>query len=191
VNCEDGKHLDNMGLMDSILHHKHELLLAHSGLGGDAARLLMAVLNTAQQIDRACANELANFELSEGRLAVLLAIASSAEESTPASVADQLGVTRAAVTGLIDGLERARLIERHAHPEDRRSTVLMLTARGQQSLDRIAPHYGHWIARLTQGVDDAVARTALAALASIQSELSSDASDGRRGTRLDTQEGAQ
>lgn len=47
-------------------------------------------------------------------------------------IADQLQCTRATVTGLIDTLEKKRLVVRKPNPTDRRSLLATLTAKGQK-----------------------------------------------------------
>ncbi|MGO4957631.1 MarR family winged helix-turn-helix transcriptional regulator [Luteococcus sp. Sow4_B9] len=49
----------------------------------------------------------------------------------PAELARTLGVTRAAATGIVDRLVAKGHVERHAHPTDRRRTVLDLTESGR------------------------------------------------------------
>jgi DNA-binding MarR family transcriptional regulator len=46
------------------------------------------------------------------------------------SIAGYLGVTPRNVTGLVDGLEAARLVERVADPGDRRATIVRVTEKG-------------------------------------------------------------
>lgn len=48
----------------------------------------------------------------------------------PGEVASELGCTAATLTGLIDGLVDDGLVARSAHPNDRRSVLLSLTAAG-------------------------------------------------------------
>src|ERR1700730_6195758 len=45
-------------------------------------------------------------------------------------IAGYLGVTPRNVTGLVDGLEAARLVERVADPGDRRATIVRVTEKG-------------------------------------------------------------
>jgi DNA-binding MarR family transcriptional regulator len=47
---------------------------------------------------------------------------------TPGQLGERLQLTSGAVTALVDRLERRELVERTAHPTDRRSTLLRLTA---------------------------------------------------------------
>ncbi len=160
--------------MKSLMDHKHELLLSHAELDGEDTDLVMALLRTAALVDRACQAELAAFDLTEGRLSVMLAIASAADGSTtPAAIADQLSVTRAAVTGLLDGLERQGFIERANTPGDRRSTTVTLSPTGQAALETLRPVYGDWLRHIAGGISpDALADTR-SALAAIQHRISS------------------
>lgn len=66
--------------MINMIGVKQELLLSRLG-NDEAARLVMTVLTTARRIDAACAELLARHDLSEGRLAALLAV--SAEPGSP------------------------------------------------------------------------------------------------------------
>lgn len=71
-----------------------------------------------------------------GSTRALLAIESGAA-TTPRQVAEQLGVGRTTVTGLLDKLEAATLITREIAPNDRRSFILRLTAKGQELMRQI------------------------------------------------------
>lgn len=157
--------------MQPFVHQKHEMLLNHAQQQSQGAKLIMALLHTATLIDRACASELAPFELSEGRLAVLLVIANSDTKVTPAMVAEQLGITRAAITGLIDGLERQGYLAREEHPNDRRSIVLTISAQGNNALNKVGPRYGSWLSELSAGLNGKALEGALATLGAIQRNL--------------------
>ena len=49
---------------------------------------------------------------------------------TPAELAEYVGQTRQAMTSTLDGLEKRKLVERTAHPKDRRMTLVRLTPEG-------------------------------------------------------------
>jgi DNA-binding MarR family transcriptional regulator len=156
--------------MNALMDHKHALLLEHAGLRGQAAgatNLVMALLHTAARIDRACAAQLATFDLTEGRLSVMLVVASN-EGATPALIADRLGITRAAVTGLLDGLERQGFVVRQSSATDRRSSTISLTESGSATLERVSPIYGEWLTALTAGIDESAARATLSTLNALQ-----------------------
>lgn len=50
------------------------------------------------------------------------------------SLKDRLGVTATNVTALVDALENEGLVERKAHPEDRRATIIALSAKSEECL---------------------------------------------------------
>ena len=52
--------------------------------------------------------------------------------STQRALADALGVSARAVTGLVDGLVGAGLVHRGAHPSDRRATLVGFTRDGER-----------------------------------------------------------
>jgi DNA-binding MarR family transcriptional regulator len=47
--------------------------------------------------------------------------------ASPTELAEHTGLSSGATTAVIDRLEKAKLIERHPHPTDRRGTTLVLT----------------------------------------------------------------
>ena len=49
-------------------------------------------------------------------------------------ISDALHVSPRTVTGMTDGLEARRLVARHAHPADRRVTLVHLTDEGREQL---------------------------------------------------------
>src|SRR5215831_17686510 len=54
--------------------------------------------------------------------------------ATPSQLAEHTGLSSGATTAMIDRLEKARLIERHPHPKDRRGTTLVLTKEANRKL---------------------------------------------------------
>ena len=50
-------------------------------------------------------------------------------------------VSRTRVTRIVDELIHAGLVERHPHPDDRRSTIVAITAAGRRRFRRAAPVY--------------------------------------------------
>lgn len=156
--------------MSTPIDTKYELLLAHSSQRGSDAAALLAVLRTAALAERDCAERLAAFGLTENRLAVLLALEQHGDVA-PAMLAEQLDVTRAAVTGLLDGLEQQGLLQRSTRAADRRSVTVRLTAEGRGLLRRVAPVYDAWLAELTAGIVSTHARSAIKVLQRIQQNL--------------------
>jgi DNA-binding MarR family transcriptional regulator len=71
-----------------------------------------------------------------------LALAALADwgEARPSQLIAELGLTSGGTTYLVDGLERAGLVERHygTTPNDRRSVVIRLTPSGQAAAEKFA-----------------------------------------------------
>jgi DNA-binding MarR family transcriptional regulator len=114
----------------------------------DSIRLCFQVLSLASAIDRDCAALLAPHGLSEGRFVLLFLLNAVKDGLAPNILAEQAGVTRATVTGLLDGLARETLIERHADPADRRALTIRLTRKGKQVAKNVFDEHGRWIASL-------------------------------------------
>lgn len=93
--------------------------------------------------------------LLQGRWWVLiLLMREDTKTSTPSVLADKAGVTRATMTGLIDGLEQGGLVERIYAKDDRRSVLVRLTDAGQAKLDVVMPDYYRRLRQCMQGLDD-------------------------------------
>lgn len=155
--------------MNDLVGVKQRLLLDRIG-DDPAARLVLALHTTTRRIDAACARLLAEHQLSEGRLAALLAVVDEPGLS-PRGLADRLDVTTATVTGLLDGLERAGLIERRAHETDRRARVLVPTAEGEQLAATLTPIYADWLGQLADGIGPEAFEVIEQVLATLQANL--------------------
>lgn len=117
----------------------------HYGLAVDPQAILVAVrlISAGARVGRAAEAHFARFGLSTGRYRLLADLEDHGGEKSPSRLAADLDVSRATVTGLLDGLEREGLIARRPSTEDGRGTVAVLTARGAQLLRDMAPeHFG-------------------------------------------------
>ncbi len=132
------------------LEQKYQALLAEAGRrewpGRDRIRLCFQTLSLAAAIDRDCARLLALHGLSEGRFVLLFLLEAAETGLAPRELAAKAGVTRATVTGLLDGLERDGLVERQADAADRRALCVQLTARGRKLAQAVVAEHGRWIA---------------------------------------------
>jgi len=78
---------------------------------------------------------------------------------TPAELADEILLTRPAVTSNLDALERKGHLRRVPHPTDRRMLCIQLTTEGRSLLDRILPEYYRTMARIVSLLTPAQRRT--------------------------------
>ena len=94
--------------------------------------------------------------LLQGRWWVLiLLMREETKTSTPSILADKAGVTRATMTGLIDGLEQGGLVARVFTKDDRRSVLISLTEAGQAKLDDVMPDYYRRLRQCMHALDEA------------------------------------
>ncbi|MGW4245704.1 MarR family winged helix-turn-helix transcriptional regulator [Nocardia sp. NPDC004722] len=135
------------------------------GLEGEAdpQAVLVAVrlLAAGAKLGQASESHFARFGLSTGRYRLLAALEDSDGELAPSQLAAILGVTRATVTGLIDGLEQQGLVCRRASVEDGRAVVAVLTARGAQKLREVAPEHFSRLQEMVGGLTHAERATFL------------------------------
>lgn len=103
---------------------------------------VMTFLRTATDLIAEFEKFLAAQGLSQGRFAVLCFLNREPDKAVNQThLAEAYGVSKATVTGLIDGLERDGLVERLADPADRRASLVRLTAKGRKFLDAFMPHH--------------------------------------------------
>lgn len=134
------------------LEQKYQALLDHArrqGLADMAGmELCFQSLSLAAAIDRDCARLLAPHGLSEARFVLLFLLQSAADGMAPNELAQQAGVSRATVTGLLDGLERQALVQRQADASDRRALRIVLTRKGRALAKKLVGQHSVWIGGL-------------------------------------------
>lgn len=100
---------------------------------------------------------------------------------SPSELGEQLIVTRATVTGLLDSLERRGFVSRSANPADRRSLLVEVTPAGlavvQELRTIVHRNERDWMSVLF----DAELRTYIDLMHRIQDRLASPKSSSRRG----------
>jgi DNA-binding MarR family transcriptional regulator len=98
---------------------------------------------------------LSQYGLLQGRWWVLiLLMRETTKISTPSMLASKAGVSRATMTGLLDGLEQNGLVERVYAKDDRRSVLIHLTEAGQAKLDAVMPDYYRRVRVCMQALDE-------------------------------------
>jgi DNA-binding MarR family transcriptional regulator len=104
----------------------------------DFVNLLRACSDISDALDKL----LAQHGLLQGRWWVLVLLMRQDDlSSSPSALAEKAGVTKATMTGFIDGLEREGLVSRLMDTVDRRKFLIRLTSAGQQKLDAVMPDY--------------------------------------------------
>lgn len=144
-----------------------------------------AALAAAQDLLRAAKQMLGSFAaafavhgLSPGRYSVLMALDVHRPSLAPSEIAEHLGVTRATVTGLIDGLARDGLVADTLDGADRRRKAIAITARGEALLDRILPDIFTRMADLVGPLSAEERRQAVRLLGKIEGGLATTSTPG-------------
>lgn len=92
---------------------------------------------------------------------LLTTLASIDEEPTLAGLARRMNVSKQNVTGMVRRLEDVGLVKKSNDPEDLRSSRVVLTRRGVETVQRLRPAYQKWVdgffATLPEGERQALA----------------------------------
>ncbi len=86
-------------------------------------------------------------------------------------LSDELGVTKRNVTALVDALEEEGLVVRRPHPTDRRATVIALTGRGSETMDRMYDEHRAAVAELFVGLSEEEQRELIRLLGQLRAAL--------------------
>ncbi len=126
-----------------------EIAKRYPDLDPSALKTCAVLLRTGSDLLTAFETILGKHGLSQGRFLTLIVMNRTPNRTiNPSTLAEKVGVKRATMTGLLDGLEGKGLIERVAHPEDRRKLGIRLTKKGRQLLDKMLPGYYEHIGKL-------------------------------------------
>lgn len=116
-----------------------------------AVAAALDVLQTADALRMSLHERFFRGNISEGRFTVLTLLLTAKDWClTPSQLASASGVTRATMTGLIDGLEKEEFVERRASRSDRRKITVRLTSSGRELLLDLAPGYFEILANAGQ-----------------------------------------
>lgn len=113
-----------------------------SGMDSRAVRACLGLGLTNRDMRLAFERFLSEYGLSPGRFLTLTAMYRTPEQDVcPSDLAHGVGVTKATMTGLLDGLERDGLVQRQGDTGDRRKKCLRITDKGLELLQRVIPEY--------------------------------------------------
>jgi len=111
---------------------------AEPGPGSDTTLELAELFtHTARRLRRGSIAQLAPLGLTYAQARVLRLVAAGGPRLRMADLAAQLDVVPRSVTTMVDALEAAGFVARHADPGDRRSVLVALSDDGRRLLDRL------------------------------------------------------
>ncbi|MBV6627100.1 MAG: MarR family transcriptional regulator [Rivularia sp. (in: Bacteria)] len=102
----------------------------------------LTFLDTTAEVYQAFDAHFARYNLSMGKFTLLIQLFTASDKGlTPSEFAERSGVTRATITGLLDGLEKEDLVKRQPYPEDRRRLTIVLTDKGRELISKMLPDH--------------------------------------------------
>ena len=104
---------------------------------------MLGVMQASAEIQHAILDVLeAEYQLSEGKLCVMIILHQQDNGAAPSFLADKAGVTRATISAMLRRMQRDGLVVSVTNTEDGRSKKVQLTEKGRQMMDDILPaHY--------------------------------------------------
>lgn len=93
---------------------------------------------------------------------------------SPKTLGERTLITKGTLTGVIDRLEKKKLLKRSPSLEDRRSQVVMLTRQGESVFQKIFPEHLHYIQQAFEGFEAADYQRIEKALRDLRCALSSE-----------------
>ncbi len=102
---------------------------------------LIQLLRTAETLWNGSRVFFARWELSPSQFNILNVLLDTPAGRTQVDLSRELLMHRSNVTGLVDRLERRKLVLRRPLPGDRRAYLVALTPAGKRLVAQILPHY--------------------------------------------------
>ncbi|MCP4118493.1 MAG: MarR family transcriptional regulator [Desulfobacteraceae bacterium] len=121
-----------------------------------AVSAFLRILATGSEFLDRLDKVLANYGITHGRWLVLVLLRRrEARQALPSELAQEQGITRATMSGLLRQLTRDDLVRRQEDPEDGRKSTIILTQKGADLVEQIMPAYYDLAKDLMAPLEDA------------------------------------
>jgi DNA-binding MarR family transcriptional regulator len=114
---------------------------------------------------------LAEYNLSQRKFFVLILLLRNPDGLLISQLAKGTGVSCATMTGVVDGLVKARLVTREPHAQDRRALTIVITPTGLELLDQVLPQHYQRVNHIMSCLDTSEREQLQALLAKISHHL--------------------
>ncbi len=98
-------------------------------------------------------NLFAKYSISFGRFNILFELDTAPMGLMPSELAHRCKVTQATISGLISGLEKTQIVERVAHENDGRASVIKITEKGKNLFQQVRPEFFGTIEKIFSGLN--------------------------------------
>jgi len=113
----------------------------------------LQMMTLHRKVEHASENHLAGWGLTPRQFEILETLYFSPDGAEiPASLSDEVGLTRSAMTSALDALEAPGYIARGPHPKDRRMITISLAPRGREFIEERLPERYRSMAEIVGGL---------------------------------------
>ena len=148
-----------------------DYIAGHPDADPSATELVINVFLTSDLMRARMERLLQPFGVSGNGFNLLQIVAGASRPVTPSEIGEQLIVTTATVTGLVDTLERRGFVTRTRDEADRRKVLVAITREGRAVLDRIAPVLAEQEKQWSAGVQGSARERLIRSLGAMQQHL--------------------
>lgn len=169
-------------LLDQPTEEEFENLAGrYREMAPSSVQAAVTLLKTGSDVLTGFEKMLRTYGLSQGRFLILIVMNRQPDQATsPSALAEKIGVTRATMTGLINGLVKDGLLRRASHSGDRRRQALWLTDHGRSLLEALLPDYWSRIYNLMAGLTPEEEKTLTRLLRKVAGRVSALTESPRR-----------
>ena len=152
---------------------KYETLLAYAkryrNVNPASVEAFLNLLRVASDVLDGTEDYFAEQGTSQGRFTVLCLLNRNPDVPLcPADLAQRAGVTRATMTGLLQGLEAEGFLKRTSSTDDKRMFFVELTPKARRYLDSILPDWFRRVGELMEALTDKERLTMLKSLEKVR-----------------------
>ncbi len=150
----------------------------HPDLEPELVHAYLHILYAGDLLDRIEQGILAGHRMSHGRFCLLVLLDEAGPKGrSAADLAEEAVVSRATITGLVDGLERDGFVTRTPNPDDRRGVRIVMTEVGRRQLAAVFPIVARRVSRVMTVLSAAERETLVSLLRRVQTQAKIDAAD--------------
>ena len=138
-----------------MLNPKYKVLIEEANARGKdhvSMQLCGELLSLNQVIVEQCSERVGQHALSEGRFVVMLLLYNMGE-LTPSELSSMTGLTRSAMTSVMDFLEKHHYAVRNMGSADRRSFTVSMIDNGKVFFEQVLESQLDWLACLSDSLD--------------------------------------
>ena len=141
----------------------------------------LEIAHLHHRVEQIIENDLSRWGLTARQVEILESLFHNTEGTmTPADLADEVALSRSAMTSALDSLEKLGYTARAPHPSDRRMIAISLTQSGREFISRRLPERYQKFHRVMSSLSSRERTTLLQTYAKIIDLISSDmAAEGR------------